>query len=103
VSKARTPLSLACGESSRPEERNSAERERHLRWGPYRAFFYSNEGDEPAHIHVRAGSKEVKFWLHDLAVAVNMGFPVHELGDIIRHLRSHREQLLAAWNDYFGD
>jgi Domain of unknown function (DUF4160) len=74
-----------------------------LRWGPYRAFFYSNEGDEPAHIHVRAGSKEVKFWLHDLTVAVNMGFPAHELGDIIRHLRSHREQLLAAWNDYFGD
>jgi hypothetical protein len=74
-----------------------------LRWGPYRAFFYSNEGDEPTHIHVRAGSKEVKFWLHDLTVAVNMGFPVHELGDIIRHLRSHREQLLAAGNDYFGN
>jgi hypothetical protein len=36
-----------------------------LRWGPYRAFFYSNEGDEPAHVHVRAGGKEAKFWLHD--------------------------------------
>jgi Domain of unknown function (DUF4160) len=54
-------------------------------------------------VHVRAGNKEAKFWLHDLAVAVNMGFPTHELGDIIRHLRSHREQLLAAWNDYFGN
>jgi hypothetical protein len=74
-----------------------------LRWGPYRPFFCSNEGDEPAHIHVRAGSKEVKFWLHDLTVAVNMGFSAHELGDIIRHLRSNREQLLAAWNDYFGN
>jgi hypothetical protein len=106
VSKARTPLSLACEQSLRPEERNDAEQERHADGsavGPYRAFFYSNEGDEPAHIHVRAGSKEVKFWLHDLTVAVNMGFPVHELGDIIRHLRSHREQLLAAWNDYFGN
>jgi hypothetical protein len=36
-----------------------------LRWGPYRAFFYLNEGDEPAHVHVRAGSK-AKFWLQDL-------------------------------------
>lgn len=74
-----------------------------LRWGSYRAFFYSNEGDEPAHIHVRAGNKEAKFWLHDLTVAMNVGFPAHEPGDIIRQLRSNREQLLAAWNDYFGN
>ena len=68
-----------------------------LRWGPYRAFFYSNEGDEPAHIHVRAGNKEVKVWLHDLTVAVNMGFPARKLSDIIRDLRSNRTQLLTAW------
>jgi hypothetical protein len=35
---------------------------------------YSNEGDEPAHVHVRGGDKEAKFWLHDLWVAVNAGF-----------------------------
>ena len=74
-----------------------------LRGGPYRAFFFSNEGDEPAHIHVRAGNKEVKIWLHDLAVAVNVGFAAHEVGDIIRHLRANRRQLLAAWNAYFGN
>jgi hypothetical protein len=34
-----------------------------LRWGPYRAFNYSNEGDGPAHVYVRAGSKEAKFGL----------------------------------------
>lgn len=51
-----------------------------LRWGPYRAFFYSNEGDEPAHIHVRAGDKEAKFWVHDVSVVVNAGFPAHEIG-----------------------
>ena len=39
-----------------------------LRWGPYRAFFYSNEGGEPPHIHVRSGDFEAKFWLHDLSV-----------------------------------
>ena len=66
-----------------------------LRWGSYRAFFYSND--------VRAGNKEAKFWLHDLTVAMNVGFPAHELGDIIRQLRSNRQQLLAAWNDYFGN
>jgi hypothetical protein len=37
-----------------------------LRWGPYRAFSYSNERGEPPHIHVRSGDFEAKFWLHDL-------------------------------------
>jgi len=27
----------------------------------------------PAHIHVRAGDREAKFWLHDLSVALNAG------------------------------
>ena len=54
-----------------------------LRWGSYRAFFFSNERNEPAHVHVRSGDKEVKIWLHDLTVAVNAGFPAHEIGSII--------------------
>jgi hypothetical protein len=33
-----------------------------LRWSSYRAFFYSNERNEPAHVHVRAGNKELKVW-----------------------------------------
>ncbi|MBN8958173.1 MAG: DUF4160 domain-containing protein [Rhizobiales bacterium] len=74
-----------------------------LRWGPYRVFFYSNERTEPPHVHVAAGDREVKLWLHDLAVAVNVGFPAHELGDIIRQLRSHREGLIEAWHEHFGN
>ncbi|MEA2953621.1 MAG: hypothetical protein QOJ96_3141 [Alphaproteobacteria bacterium] len=74
-----------------------------LRWGSYRAFFYSNESSEPAHVHVRAGNAEAKFWLHDLTVALNAGFPAHELGDIIRHLKLNRDTLLAAWNEHFGN
>jgi hypothetical protein len=74
-----------------------------LRWGPYRAFFYSNEGDEPAHIHVRAGGREAKFWLHHLSVALNAGYPALELGDIIRHPKTHRDKLVSAWNEHFGN
>jgi hypothetical protein len=74
-----------------------------LRWGPYRAFFYSNERNEPAHVHVRAGDKEVKLWLHELSVAANAGFAAHEVGAIVRYLRLHRNQLLAAWNEHLGN
>jgi len=36
-----------------------------LREGPYRVFFYSDEGDprEPPHVHVTAGERIAKFWL----------------------------------------
>ena len=71
--------------------------------GAYRAFFYSNEGSEPAHIHVRSGDKGAKFWLHDLSVAVNAGFPAREIGDIIRHLKQNRDALASAWNEHFGN
>jgi Domain of unknown function (DUF4160) len=74
-----------------------------LRWGPYRAYFYSNERGEPAHVHVRAGDREAKFWLHDLAVAINVGYPGHELGAIIHHLRLNQKALRDAWNEHFGD
>jgi hypothetical protein len=39
---------------------------------------------------------EAKFWLHDLTVAINAGFPAYEINDIIRHLRQNREALLKA-------
>jgi uncharacterized protein DUF2442/uncharacterized protein DUF4160 len=64
-----------------------------LRWGPYRAFFYSNESQEPAHIHVRAGDREVKVWLHDLSVATNAGFPAHEITSILSELRANQAAL----------
>ncbi|MCC6947426.1 MAG: DUF4160 domain-containing protein [Bradyrhizobiaceae bacterium] len=72
-----------------------------LRWGSYRAFFYSNEGNEPAHVHVRSGNREVKVWLHDLSVAVNAGFPAHEITSILVELRYHREALMRAWEEHF--
>jgi hypothetical protein len=46
--------------------------------GTISGVFYSNERGDPPHVHVRSGSFEAKFWLHDLSVAVNAGFPAHE-------------------------
>jgi Domain of unknown function (DUF4160) len=52
---------------------------------------------------VRAGDFEAKFWLHDLSVAVNAGFPAHEIGAIIRHLRPQRDVLEGKWHEHFGN
>ncbi|NLE29049.1 MAG: DUF4160 domain-containing protein [Phycisphaerae bacterium] len=34
-----------------------------FRVGKYRFFFFSGEGNEPAHIHVESGDSYAKFWL----------------------------------------
>jgi hypothetical protein len=39
----------------------------------------------------------------DLSVAVNAGFPAHEIGAIIRHLRSQRDVLEGKWHEHFGN
>jgi hypothetical protein len=72
-----------------------------LRWSRYRVFSFSNERNEPPHVHVRAADKEAKFWLRDFAVAANAGFPAHELHAIVRYLKPHRDAFLAAWNEHF--
>ena len=74
-----------------------------LQWGPYRAFFYSNEMTEPPHVHVRAANREAKIWLADLSIAGNTGFPPHEMGTIIRELTLHRKALLDRWDEHFGN
>jgi hypothetical protein len=73
-----------------------------LRVGPYRFFLFSNERQEPSHIHVRAEDSQAKFWLEPFALASNYGFRAHELFEIERIARSHRDEFLEAWNEYFA-
>jgi len=73
-----------------------------LRVGRYRFFFFSNEGQEPPHIHVKASEDEAKFWLDTVLLAANYGFNGRELTEIRRIVEEHRGQLMEAWNEHFG-
>ncbi len=42
-----------------------------LRIGPYRFHFYSDEYNEPPHIHVATADGECKFWLNPIQLASN--------------------------------
>ena len=50
-----------------------------LRIANFRFHFYSNKGNEPAHIHVRCADGECKFWLEAVALASNRGIAPHDL------------------------
>lgn len=73
-----------------------------LRVGRYRFYFFSNEGQEPAHIHVKASGDEAKFWLDPVELAGNHGFAAHELGEIKRIIQANLTELVEAWDEYFS-
>jgi len=73
-----------------------------LRTGPYRFYFYSHEPNEPAHVHIDRDDFSAKFWLNPVGLARNLGFAARELRQIERIIREHRNELLEAWNGYFG-
>lgn len=50
-----------------------------LRWNGYRFYFFSNEGQEPPHIHIDKAENTVKFWLSPVSVARSIGFGGREL------------------------
>jgi hypothetical protein len=51
---------------------------------------------------VKAGADEAKFWLDSIAIAAYAGFRTHELNDIEKLIREHREEFLEAWNEHFS-
>ena len=71
-----------------------------LRIGRYRFHFYSDEGHEPAHIHVRCADGECKFWLDQIALAWNRGIAAHDLREVERIVYSHCEFLIAKYHEY---
>jgi hypothetical protein len=73
-----------------------------LRIGPFRFFFYSSDGDEPPHIHVERDDKIAKFWLDPVRLQNSGGFARTEISRIQRMTLEHQNELLEAWNDFFG-
>ncbi|MDQ3684381.1 MAG: DUF4160 domain-containing protein [Acidobacteriota bacterium] len=74
-----------------------------LRVGRFRFFFFSNEGQEPPHIHIKAAENEAKFWLDPIGLTFNYGFRGRELNEIENLIEQHREQFLEAWNEHFSE
>lgn len=72
-----------------------------LRVGPYRFFFYSNESNEPPHIHVREDDREAPFWLTPVHLAFNHGFRARDLDSVETLVARYRNDLLEAWNESF--
>jgi hypothetical protein len=73
-----------------------------LQDGPYSFIFFSSDGGEPPHIHVKRDRQIAKLWLTPISLAKNRGFPEQELNRIARLVIKYQPTLLEAWREYFG-
>jgi len=71
-----------------------------LRIASFRFHFYSDEGNEPAHIHVRGAAGECKFWLAPVALARNRGLAPRDLRDIERLVFENEQLLIDKYHEY---
>ena len=67
-----------------------------------RFFFYSNENDEPIHIHIIKGDAKGKVWLEpSIRVEYFIGFTTSEQKNILEAIHTHLENFKNKWNEHF--
>jgi hypothetical protein len=68
----------------------------------YRFYFYSNENDEPVHVHIEKAEGNAKYWLDPIQEEYSYDFTTRQRKDIAKLVNEHHETLKKAWYEYFG-
>ena len=68
----------------------------------FRFFFFSNESNEPVHIHVESGDGYAKFWLNPVSLAESSRFSSKDLNKLRKLIEQHKEALTTRWNEFFN-
>ena len=71
-----------------------------LRIGSLRFHFYSDEYNEPRHIHVSTPAGECKFWLEQVRLARNKRVAPHVVREIERLIFQHYDFLKEKYNEF---
>ncbi len=75
----------------------------------YKIFFWSNENNEPIHVHVAKGKQSAnatKIWLpaesNPVVVHNKSRIPQKDLSRLLKVVAQNRDTIIARWYDYFG-
>jgi hypothetical protein len=68
----------------------------------FRFFFYSNENNEPIHIHIEKGDATAKIWLQPIEIENNYGFSNREMNQILKIITENQLNFIQFWHDYFN-
>jgi hypothetical protein len=71
-----------------------------MRIVPYRFHFYSDEKNEPPHVHIATSDGERKFWLQPIQLAKNKGIPPYEVRRIEKLVYDNKNFLMEKYNEF---
>jgi hypothetical protein len=71
-----------------------------LKIGQFRFHFYSDEGNEPPHIHVSTNDGECKFWLKPIKLASNKYLASHVVNKIEKLIYENHEFLIKEYEKF---
>ncbi len=64
--------------------------------------FYSNENNEPPHVHVEKGGAEAKIWLEpEVKAEYFVGFKKKDKKKIMDIVKENVEHFKKKWHEYF--
>lgn len=70
----------------------------------WRFFFYSNENDEPIHVHVRKAEMECKYWINvkdfDIREAYSFGLKVKDKRIVRKIIFDHFDYIVDKWDEF---
>ena len=73
----------------------------------WRVFFFSDEGNEPIHVHARKGDAECKYWLrvdiYDIEEAYAHNMTPRLEREIRKIIFDHFELIVESWNRHLGN
>lgn len=72
----------------------------------WRFFFYSNEGNEPIHIHVQKAEKEAKFWIlidaYEIKDAFGYNLSPADSREVKKLIYLNLDYIIEKWNSIHG-
>jgi len=68
----------------------------------FRFFFFSREGNEPPHVHVRKGDAVAKLWLQPVRIEFSEGLNPSELRRLRELTLEHQTEFIERWNEHFA-
>ncbi len=69
----------------------------------FKFFFYSNEGNEPIHVHIIKGDATAKVWLEpEIEFEYSYGFTTKEQKKILSLVEENLETIKSKWYEHFG-
>jgi len=73
-----------------------------MKLGSFRFHFYSDEGNEPPHIHIETPDGECKFLLDPVRLSRNKGVAPQSIRQIERIIFEHRNFFEDKYHEYFS-